>query len=56
MSDTPITIVLVNMQRRNLLMIAFLQATPADIVMVQEPWFSCLIPACSDTDPDGEQV
>ena len=56
MSDTPITIVSVNMWRWNPLMIAFLQATPADIVMVQEPWFGHLIPARSDTDPDGEQV
>jgi len=56
MSDTPITIVSVNMQKRNPLMIAFLQATSADIVLVQEPWFGHLIPLCSDSDPDGEVV
>ena len=28
----------------------------ADIVMIQEPWFSCLVPLRSDTDPDGELV
>jgi len=41
------------MQRRNPLFIAFLQATSADIVMVQEPWFGRLIPSRSDTNPDG---
>ena len=56
MSDTPITIVSVNMWRWNLLLIAFLQATVADIVLVQEPWFGHLIPLHSDTDPDGEMV
>jgi len=56
MSDTPITIVSVNMQHRNPLSIAFLQATSADIVMFQEPWFGHLIPLRSDTDPDREQV
>jgi len=56
MSDTPITIVSVNMQKRNPMSIAFLQATSADIVMIQEPWFGHLIPLCSDTDPNGEKV
>jgi len=56
MIDTPISIVLVNMQHRNLLFIAFLQATQADIVMVQEPWFGRLIPSRSDTNPDGDEV
>jgi len=56
MSDTPITIVSVNMWRWNLLLIAFLQATVVDIVLVQEPWFGHLIPLHSDTDPDGEMV
>jgi len=46
----------VNMWRRNLLFIAFLQATSADIVMVQEPWFGHLIPSRSDTNPDGKEV
>ena len=56
MSDTPITIVSVNMQHCNPLSLAFLEATSADIVMLQEPWFGCLIPLHSDTDPNGEQV
>ena len=56
MSDTPVTIVSVNMRRRNPLSIAFLEATSADIVMIQEPWFGCLVPLRSDTDPDGEVV
>jgi len=56
MIDTPISIVSVNMRRRNPLFIAFLQATSADIVMVQEPWFGRLIPSHSDTDPDGDTV
>ena len=56
MSDTPITIVLVNMRRHNPLSIAFLEATSADIVMIQEPWFGHLVPLHSDTDPDGELV
>jgi len=56
MSNTPITIVLVNMWHHNPLMIAFLQATAADIMLVQEPWFGHLIPLRSDTDPDGELV
>jgi len=56
MIDTPISIMLVNMWHRNPLFIAFLQATSADIVMVQEPWFGRLIPSRSDTNPDGEVV
>jgi len=56
MIDTPISIVSVNMRCRNPLFIAFLQATSADIVMVQEPWFGHLIPSCSDTNPDGDVV
>jgi len=56
MSDTPITIVSVNMQCQNPLLIAFLQATAADIVLVQEPWFGHLIPLRSDSDPNGEMV
>jgi len=56
MIDTPITIVSVNMRRRNPLFIAFLQATHADIMMVQEPWFGHLIPSRSDTNPDGDEV
>ena len=56
MSDTPITIVSVNMRRRNPLSIAFLEATSADIVMIQEPWFGRLVSLRSDTDPDGEVV
>jgi len=56
MIDTPISIVSVNMWRRNPLFIAFLQATSADIVMVQEPWFGRLIPSCSDTNPEGDDV
>ena len=36
--------------------IAFLQVTPADIVLVQEPWFGHLIPSCSDSNPDGDKV
>ena len=46
----------VNMRRWNLLFIAFLQATHTDIVMVQEPWFGCLIPSHSDSNPDGDEV
>ena len=56
MSDTPITIVSVNMRRRNPLSIAFLEATSADIVMIQEPWFGRLVPLRSDTNPDSELV
>ena len=56
MIDTPISIVSVNMRRRNPLFIAFLQATSADIVMVQEPWFGRLIPSRSDANPDGDVV
>jgi len=56
MIDTPISIVLVNMQKRNPLFIAFLQATHADIVMVQELWFGRLIPSHSDSNPDGDEV
>jgi len=56
MIDTPVTIVSVNMRRRNPLFIAFLQATHADIVMVQEPWFGRLVPSRSDTNPDGDEV
>ena len=44
------------MRRRNPLLIAFLQATVADIVLVQEPWFGRLIPLRSDSDPNGETV
>ena len=36
--------------------IAFLEATSADIVIIQEPWFGRLIPLCSDTNPEGELV
>jgi len=56
MIDMPILIVSVNMQHRNPLFIAFLQATSADIVMVQEPWFGRLIPSRSDTNPKGNKV
>jgi len=56
MIDTPISIVSVNMRRRNPLFIAFLQATSADIVMVQESWFGRLIPSRSDTNPDSDVV
>ena len=56
MIDTPISIVSVNMWKWNPLFIAFLQATHADIVMVQEPWFGRLIPSCSDSNPDGDEV
>jgi len=44
------------MRRQNPLFIAFLQATSADIVMVQEPWFGCLIPSHSDTNPKGDDM
>jgi len=44
------------MRHRNPLFIAFLQATHADIVLVQEPWFGHLIPSHSDSNPDGEEV
>jgi len=56
MIDTPISIVSVNMRRQNPLFIAFLQATSADIVMVQEPWFGHLIPSRSDSNPNGDEV
>jgi len=56
MIDTPISIMSVNMWKWNPLCIAFLQATSADIVMVQELWFGCLIPSRSDSNPDGDEV
>jgi len=56
MSDTPITLVLVNCRKSADLMHAFLQSTPADIVMTQEPRFGPLIPRRSDSDPDGVMV
>ena len=44
------------MRHHNPLSIAFLEATSTDIMMIQEPWFGCLVPLRSDTDPDGKLV
>jgi Endonuclease-reverse transcriptase len=66
MSDTPPTdnpdetrsdrllILSVNMNCSNFKLTALLQSTPADCVLVQEPWWGSLVPRRSDTDPDGD--
>jgi len=56
MIDTPIQITSVNMRRRNPLFTAFLKATSADIVLVQEPWFGRINTLRSDSDPLGTAV
>jgi len=56
MSDTPITIVCVNLRRGPDLLHAFLRSTSADIALVQEPRFGTLIPGREDTDPDGVRI
>ena len=53
---TPIQIVSINMRRMNFLLPAFLQSTPASIVLVQEVWFGRISTLRSDTDPDGVAV
>jgi len=44
------------MRRRNPLFAAFLKVTPADIVLVQEPWFGWINTRRSDTDLLGTEV
>ena len=56
MSDTPITIASVNCRKSAALVHSFLQDTPVDIVLIQEPRFGALIPHRSDSNPSGETV
>jgi len=53
---TPIYIVSINIRRMNFLLPAFLQSTPANIVLVQEVWFGRISTLRSDTNPEGVTV
>jgi hypothetical protein len=44
----------VNMNRSNHKLISLLETTPADCVLIQEPWWGSLVPRHSDHDPDDD--
>jgi hypothetical protein len=66
MSDTPhhtstdmtwsdrLHILSINMNCSNFKLISLLESTPADCVLVQEPWWGALVPRHSDSDLEGE--
>ena len=56
MSERPIKIMSVNMNRQSALTHALLQTSSADILIIQEPWIGTVQTGRSDTDPDGIPV
>ena len=56
MSEHPIQIMSVNMNRQSALTHALLQTSTADILIIQEPWIGTVQTGRSDTDPDGIPV
>ena len=56
MSERPIKIMSVNMNRQSALTHALLQSSPADILIIQEPWIGTVQTGQSDSDPDGIAV
>ena len=56
MSERPLQITLVNVNRQSYLTHILLQTSTADILLVQEPWIGTIQTACSDTDPLGTAV
>jgi Endonuclease-reverse transcriptase len=51
--STRLHVLSVNMNRSNPKLISLLQSSPADCILVQEPWWGNLVPQRSDDDPDG---
>jgi Endonuclease-reverse transcriptase len=51
-----LTIVLVNMNQSKANISALLETSTANILLIQEPYWGQIIPACSDTDPEGETI
>jgi len=56
MSECPIQIMSVNMNRQSLLTHSLLQTTTADILLIQEPWIGTVQTAQSDSDPLGTAI
>jgi len=56
MSERPLQIMSVNLNRQSHLTHTLLQTTTADIILVQEPWIGTVTTARSDTDPLGSAI
>jgi len=56
MSERPIQIMSVNMNRQSHLTHSLLQTMTADIILIQEPWIGTVATARSDTDPLGSAI
>ena len=54
MSEQQLKILSVNMGKRCETLTALLQLTFADILLIQEPAWSAIIPERSDMDPEGK--
>ena len=56
MTERPIQIMSINMNRQSPLTHTLLQTTSADIILIQEPWIGTVMTARSDTDPLGDAI
>ena len=56
MSERPLQIMSVNMNRQSHLTYTLLQTSTADIILIQEPWIGTVTTARSDTDPLGSAI
>jgi len=56
MSERPIQIMSINMNRQSYLTHSLLQTTTADIILIQEPWVGTVATAHSDSDPLGSAI
>ena len=56
MSERPIHIISVNINRQSRMLSALLQDTPTDILLIQEPWHGSININRSDTDPLGVET
>jgi len=56
MSERPIQIMSVNMNRQSHLTHSLLQTCTADIILIQEPWVGTVATARSDSDPLGNAI
>jgi len=56
MTERPIQIMSINMNRQSPLTHTLLQTTSADIILIQEPWIGTVMMAWSDTDPLGDAI
>jgi len=56
MTEQPIQIMSINMNRQSPLTHTLLQTTSADIILIQEPWIGTVMTAWSDMDPLGDAI